>query len=130
MPTWREDALRGVTVGLLIFSVWRCFLEGLFIGSDRAGFGGSRRRVVWMRRSVQAPMAVADRRRHATAIIAAMLSGLKGFEDHFPWHLSGGMQQRASLCRALMRPPVNASPKPSRATAHDSGSMRVATPSS
>jgi hypothetical protein len=24
-----------------------------------------------------------------------------------------------------MRPPVNASPKPSRATAHDSGSMRI-----
>src|SRR6516165_1109709 len=29
-----------------------------------------------------------------------------------------------------MRPPVNASPRPSRVTAHDSGSMWVATPSS
>jgi hypothetical protein len=29
-----------------------------------------------------------------------------------------------------MRPPVNASPKPSRATAHDSGATWVATPSS
>ncbi|SIO56471.1 hypothetical protein SAMN05443247_08289 [Bradyrhizobium erythrophlei] len=29
-----------------------------------------------------------------------------------------------------MRPPVNASPKPSRATAHDSGPMWIATPSS
>jgi NitT/TauT family transport system ATP-binding protein len=30
---------------------------------------------------------------------------LKGFKDHFPWQLSGGMQQRASLCRALIHDP-------------------------
>jgi NitT/TauT family transport system ATP-binding protein len=33
------------------------------------------------------------------------LVGLKGFEEHFPWQLSGGMQQRASLCRALIHDP-------------------------
>src|SRR5262249_54835883 len=33
------------------------------------------------------------------------LVGLKGFEDHFPWQLSGGMQQRASLCGALIHDP-------------------------
>jgi NitT/TauT family transport system ATP-binding protein len=33
------------------------------------------------------------------------LVGLQGFEDHFPWQLSGGMQQRASLCRALIHDP-------------------------
>jgi len=33
------------------------------------------------------------------------LVGLKGFEDQFPWQLSGGMQQRASLCRALIHDP-------------------------
>ncbi len=31
--------------------------------------------------------------------------GLAGFEDRFPWQLSGGMQQRASLCRALIHQP-------------------------
>ena len=31
--------------------------------------------------------------------------GLTGYEDKFPWQLSGGMQQRASLCRALIHQP-------------------------
>ncbi|MGQ9369391.1 ABC transporter ATP-binding protein [Azospirillum sp. ST 5-10] len=31
--------------------------------------------------------------------------GLAGFEDKYPWELSGGMQQRASLCRALIHEP-------------------------
>jgi NitT/TauT family transport system ATP-binding protein len=31
--------------------------------------------------------------------------GLKGFGDKFPWQLSGGMQQRANLCRALIHQP-------------------------
>ena len=31
--------------------------------------------------------------------------GLEGYEDKFPWELSGGMQQRVSLCRALIHSP-------------------------
>ncbi|WP_022962133.1 ABC transporter ATP-binding protein [Halopseudomonas pelagia] len=31
--------------------------------------------------------------------------GLAGCEDKFPWELSGGMQQRASICRALIHKP-------------------------
>lgn len=31
--------------------------------------------------------------------------GLKGFGEKFPWQLSGGMQQRANLCRALIHEP-------------------------
>lgn len=31
--------------------------------------------------------------------------GLQGFGDKFPWQLSGGMQQRANLCRALVHDP-------------------------
>jgi NitT/TauT family transport system ATP-binding protein len=31
--------------------------------------------------------------------------GLSGVEDRYPWQLSGGMQQRISLCRALIHDP-------------------------
>jgi NitT/TauT family transport system ATP-binding protein len=31
--------------------------------------------------------------------------GLQGNEEKFPWQLSGGMQQRASICRALVHQP-------------------------
>ena len=39
----------------------------------------------------------------AKALLATV--GLGGCEDTFPWQLSGGMQQRASICRALVHQP-------------------------
>jgi len=39
----------------------------------------------------------------ARALLARV--GLAGYEDKFPWQLSGGMQQRASICRALIHEP-------------------------
>ncbi len=47
------------------------------------------------------PMAAA--RERATALIA--MAGLKGFEQKYPWQLSGGMQQRVAILRALLHDP-------------------------
>lgn len=33
------------------------------------------------------------------------MTGLKNFENSYPWELSGGMQQRVALCRALIHKP-------------------------
>jgi NitT/TauT family transport system ATP-binding protein len=34
------------------------------------------------------------------------MTGLKDFAQKYPWELSGGMQQRASICRALVHDPA------------------------
>jgi NitT/TauT family transport system ATP-binding protein len=50
-------------------------------------------------------MPAAAARERADELIA--MTGLTGFEDAYPHELSGGMQQRVALCRALLhRPPV------------------------
>lgn len=41
----------------------------------------------------------------ATAQELLATVGLEGYQKHYPWQLSGGMKQRASLCRALIHQP-------------------------
>ena len=48
----------------------------------------------------QSPTPYRDRVQHLMK-----LAGLEGFEEHLPHQLSGGMQQRVSICRALVHEP-------------------------
>ena len=41
----------------------------------------------------------------ARALALLRTVGLDGYADKYPWELSGGMQQRASICRALVHQP-------------------------
>jgi NitT/TauT family transport system ATP-binding protein len=45
----------------------------------------------------------AEYKARAEALLTSV--GLKGMGQKFPWQLSGGMQQRASLCRSLIHDP-------------------------
>ncbi|MBL8700372.1 MAG: ABC transporter ATP-binding protein [Alphaproteobacteria bacterium] len=65
--------------------------------------------------NVLLPLEIVDRHRSAYARDRApfvdkarrllAMVGLAGFETKYPWELSGGMQQRTSLCRALIHEP-------------------------
>jgi NitT/TauT family transport system ATP-binding protein len=46
------------------------------------------------------------RRRRERVAEMLQLVELDGFEDHYPWQLSGGMQQRVSIARALSFSPA------------------------
>jgi NitT/TauT family transport system ATP-binding protein len=47
-----------------------------------------------------------EKQKHAAKAKALLESvGLAGFTEKYPWELSGGMQQRTSICRALIHEP-------------------------
>jgi NitT/TauT family transport system ATP-binding protein len=86
-------AVRGpqTNVGIVFQSAlllpWRRVLDNILIQAEIRGM----------------PMAEARERAHALIDMA----GLTGFEDKYPWQLSGGMQQRVAILRALLHdPPV------------------------
>jgi NitT/TauT family transport system ATP-binding protein len=60
-----------------------------------------------VRQNVALPLRVGGRKRGAGDGVDRLLhmAGLAEFAERFPYELSGGMQQRAGICRALIRNP-------------------------
>jgi NitT/TauT family transport system ATP-binding protein len=57
--------------------------------------------------NVRLPLRIGERSEVKSGRTQELLSmvGLSGFENKYPYELSGGMQQRAAICRALVRDP-------------------------
>jgi NitT/TauT family transport system ATP-binding protein len=64
---------------------WRTAIENVLLPIDFSG----KSRTAW--------------KEPAQKLLSTM--GLSGFENRYPWELSGGMRQRVALCRALIQDP-------------------------
>jgi NitT/TauT family transport system ATP-binding protein len=76
----------GVVFQSPVLFPWRTVLDNVLLPVDVQGLGRPERTV--------------------TAIELLGLVGLRGFERRYPWELSGGMQQRVALTRALIHDPA------------------------
>ncbi len=96
-PSAGEASLRGAAItgprrdiGVVFQSPvlfpWRTVLDNVLLPVDVQGLGRAR----------STP----------TAVELLALVGLAGFERRYPWELSGGMQQRVALTRALIHDPA------------------------
>jgi NitT/TauT family transport system ATP-binding protein len=98
------------------------FVGGREVGAERVGIGMAFQNptmLPWLRvrDNVMLPLKIVEPfrrqfrakrkgefRDRAEALLETV--GLKGFGDKYPWQLSGGMLQRANLCRALIHEPA------------------------
>ncbi|MGF6753512.1 NitT/TauT family transport system ATP-binding protein [Paraburkholderia sp. GAS42] len=76
----------GIVFQNAVLLAWRNVLQNILLQAE-------------MRR-----MPMREARERAMRLIE--MAGLKGFEEKYPWQLSGGMQQRVSICRALLHEPT------------------------
>jgi NitT/TauT family transport system ATP-binding protein len=81
----RPIAAVGMVFQAPVLLRWRSVLDNVLLPTELAGLDGRRYR---------------DRARDLLQLV-----GLEGFEAKLPRELSGGMQQRVSLCRALLLDP-------------------------
>jgi NitT/TauT family transport system ATP-binding protein len=77
----REDRDYGIVFQTPVLYDWRTVARNVQLPLELMGYGASER---------------AERARRMLDLV-----GLDGFDKHLPWQLSGGMQQRVSIARAL-----------------------------
>jgi len=76
----------GVVFQAPVLMPWRSVLKNILFPIENLGL----------------PMAPARERARALLV----MTGLEEFAEHNPWELSGGMQQRVAICRALIHDPA------------------------
>ena len=108
-----KSTLLRIVAGLDVATSGRVLLDGAPVarpGADRGMVFQSYTLFPWLtvRENIcfglrERDVSVAEQRRVSDHFIAQV--GLRGFEDHYPKLLSGGMQQRTALARALANEP-------------------------
>jgi NitT/TauT family transport system ATP-binding protein len=108
-----KTTLLKLIAGLLPPSEGEIRVEGHTITKPHGGVGivfQSAMLLPWRRvlDNVMMPVEVKglpDAQYRKRALDLLKMVGLEGFEQKYPWQLSGGMQQRVSICRALVHDP-------------------------
>ena len=116
-----KSTILKLVTGLISASSGAVLVGGREVGAERVRVGMAFQNptlLPWLtlRDNVMLPLKIvapfrqdyrAKRRTEFHDRIDALLAqvGLAGFADKYPWQLSGGMLQRASLCRALVHEP-------------------------
>ncbi len=77
----RLDQDYGMVFQAPVLFEWRSILKNVMLPLELRGFS------------------ISEQKQRARQLLG--LVELGGFEDHYPWQLSGGMQQRAAIARAL-----------------------------
>ena len=116
-----KSTILKLTAGLLRPSDGEVFVAGRQVGAERVGVGMAFQNptmLPWLtiRQNVMLPLKIVEPfrssfqaqkngafRDRAEGLLEKV--GLQGFGDRRPWELSGGMLQRANLCRALIHEP-------------------------